>query len=220
MTSAALYESKTTDYFGGVGHHVLRKLPAGARRVLEIGCGNGETGAAAKSAQPDLRWTGLELEPAAAERARARLDHVVVGNVETLPLGELDGPFDAVIASEVLEHLVDPWAAVARLSAQLAPGGVFIASSPNIASRWIVQALVRGRFDYEESGLMDRTHLRWFTPRTYAAIFTQAGLEIVSVEPVTPLHTKARLINKLTGGRFEHLFVKQTLVVARRRLPA
>lgn len=216
MTTAELYRDKAAGYYSAVGHHILGVLPGDARHVLELGCGTGATGAAAKAGRPDLIWTGLEMDPASAAQARTVLDEVIEGNAEEMSLDRLGAPFDAIVASEVLEHLVDPWKMVAHLAQFLKPGGVFIASSPNVATRQIVGELLAGRFDYEDQGPMDRTHLRWFTPASYAAIFRGAGLEIVSVGPSTPLRAKARLIDRVTGGRFRHLFFTQILVVARR----
>ena len=123
------------------------------------------------------------------------------------------GDFDAVIASEVLEHLVDPWSVVARLVACLCPGGLFVASSPNVASQRIIRNLIQGRFDYARSGPMDATHLRWFTPSSYRAMFEAAGLETRRVGPVTAAQRRSRVVNRVTRGRLEHLFMRQILYV-------
>jgi 2-polyprenyl-3-methyl-5-hydroxy-6-metoxy-1,4-benzoquinol methylase len=191
-------------------------LPNDCRRVLELGCGTGATGAAAKAANPDLEWIGIEMVPDAADAARTVLDSVYEGDVADIPPETLGRQFDAIVASEVLEHLVDPWQVVAALSRHLRPGGVFIASTPNVASRHVIAGLLKGRFDYSEEGVMDRTHLRWFTPVTFARMFAQAGLAVERCEPVEPLRAKARLLDRMTGGRLRHLFHNQIVLVARR----
>lgn len=215
MTSAQMYADKRPDYFGAVGHHILARLPAGPLRVLEFGCGNGATGAAAKALRPELVWTGVEIVPGAAREARGVLDNVLEGDIAAFSQAELGAPFDAIVASEVLEHLLDPWQVVRDLAGLLRPGGLFVASSPNIANRQVIRELVMGRFEYREEGVMDQTHLRWFTPASFARLFTDAGLQVLSCEPLTVPGSKARWINRLTGDRFAHLFMTQIVVVAR-----
>jgi 2-polyprenyl-3-methyl-5-hydroxy-6-metoxy-1,4-benzoquinol methylase len=171
-----LYADKSAHYFSGARHDMLALLSTGAEsHILELGCGDGATGAAALAADKSGHYCGIELVPAVAETARTRLSEVITGNVETLDLTPLHGRFDALIMSEVVEHLVDPWDSVARLLSCLRPGGEVIASSPNIAHRKVISALISGRFDYADEGVMDRTHLRWFTPSSYRSLFEAAG---------------------------------------------
>jgi 2-polyprenyl-3-methyl-5-hydroxy-6-metoxy-1,4-benzoquinol methylase len=105
--------------------------------------------------------------------------------------------FDAVFASEVLEHLIDPWQCVDRLAGLLKPGGIFLASSPNVCHHKIIRQLVAGRFDLRETGPMDRTHLRWFTPSTYRQMFEAAGLRVDQLGPVGPPGPKSKALGLL-----------------------
>lgn len=212
---SAIYRDKPQSYFGNARHDIVAKLPVGAA-VLELGCGAGGTGKAAIAAGKASRYVGLELSETAAAVAREHLTEVLVGDVEVLDLSGLLGQFDALIISEVLEHLTDPWTTLARLATCLKPGAIIFASSPNVAHWKVIQALIQGRFAYQDKGVMDRTHLRWFTPASYRALVEGAGLEVVSLEPVTPLRPKAKVINSLTGGRFRHLFMTQMMIVARK----
>lgn len=208
--SAAQFTGKPRDYFAGVRGDIVASLPTNpAARVLEIGCGDGGTGALAKAQGKCVCYVGVEREPGAASIARNVLDQVIEGDVEALDLAQLGGRFDAVILSEVLEHLVDPWALVARLRKVMRPGATIHASSPNIAHYRIIRALLRGRFDYADSGTMDRTHLRWFTPQSYRSMFEEAGFETSSVTALTPPGWKARLAHRLTFGRLAHLTMTQ-----------
>jgi cyclopropane fatty-acyl-phospholipid synthase-like methyltransferase len=214
---AAIYEDKPAAYFANARRDIVDRLATGPKSaVLELGCGAGGTGRAALAAGKAGRYVGIELSPAAAKAAAEALSEVLVGDVETLDLSRLAGKFDALIISEVLEHLTDPWTTLAKLARCLKPGGEVFASSPNIAHWTMLKNLALGRFDYAEKGVMDRTHLRWFTPGTYQAMFEQAGVEVLEVSSVTPIRPKARMVDRLTGGRFRHLFISQIMVHGRR----
>ncbi len=214
---ASLYENKPTGYFGNVRQDIVALLPTGGTScVLELGCGSGGTGRAVLTAGKAGRYVGIELNPAAALEAKKGLSEVLVGDVQEIDLTALNGKFDALIVSEVLEHLTDPWGSMERLVTCLKPGGLVYSSSPNIGHWTVIRDLILGRFRYAESGFMDRTHLRWFTPDSYRALFEQAGIEILQVGPLVPWRAKARLFNLLTVGRFSHLFTGQIMLVGRK----
>jgi len=210
------YATKREEYFTSARRDYVAALPADpGAAILELGCGNGATGALALSEGKCGTYVGIEMfEPAAAD-ARKVLTEVHVGDVATLDLPYAPGTFDALICSEVIEHLVDPEPVLRKLIALLKPGGMIYASSPNVSHYRIVLNLVRGRFDYADFGAMDRTHLRWFTPRTYGALFEAAGAELISVRRLAPL----RGVKKLMLGLLHpvrHLFWYQIDVRARR----
>lgn len=217
MAVEQLYADKADAYFANARHDIVGRLKTdGSAAVLELGCGAGGTGAAVLAAGKAARYVGIELSAKAAAAARERLTEVIEGNVETLDLEPLHDGFDALIISEVLEHLTDPWRTLKRLARCVRPGGQVFASSPNIAQWRVVKSLLMGRFDYQETGVMDRTHLRWFTPQSYRDMFETAGLEVVSIGPITPHAARTRLLNRLTRDRFRHLFMTQIMVEGRR----
>ena len=218
MSQLDAYSEKSSTYFHGERRDLIDRLsPDPDRSILEIGCGDGATGVYAKDTGRCGRYVGLELSPQAAEIAASRLDEVCVGNIEEMSLPETLGEFDVLIASEVLEHFVDPWSVLKRLHKLLKPGAVVFASSPNVAHRAILKMLLSGGWDLEDAGVMDRTHLRWFTPRTYAAMFEDSGYGVVSVWPLSPPGRLARLVNTLTNNRFSYLFITQIVVEAYRK---
>ena len=189
------YAAKAERYYGGARRDWLEALaPTPGLRILEIGCGDGSTGAAALEAGVASHYCGVELMPGPASLARQRLNEVIEGNIEHLELPWEPEAFDAVLASEVLEHLVDPWKCVERLARLLKPGGRFFASSPNVCHHRIIRQLLWGRFDLQDVGPMDRTHLRWFTPKSYREVFESAGLRIARVSPVAAPSLKSRLL--------------------------
>lgn len=216
QTRETLYSEKSARYFAGARHDILAQLSTGsASHILELGCGEGATGAAALAAGKAGHYCGIELMPVVAETARTRLSEVVTGNIENIDLTPLHGRFDALIMSEVIEHLVDPWGSVARLLCCLRPGGEIIASSPNIAHRKVIAGLIGGRFNYADEGVMDRTHLRWFTPQSYRALFEAAGCRDVKVMPVRRPGVLPRIFNRLTADRYVHLSMTQIMIHAR-----
>ena len=218
---AAIYETKPASYFANARHDIVAMLGTGAQSaILELGCGAGGTGRAAISAGKAGRYVGLELNDEAAAAAATALTEVLVGDVQTLDLRAYAGQFDALIVSEVLEHLTDPWTTLRKLVLCLKPGGEVYASSPNIAYWGVIKNLFLGRFRYRDSGVMDQTHLRWFTPESFRDLFQQAGVDVVSISPMRQPGWKGRVFNAITGRRFEHLFWAQILVVGRRSATA
>ena len=218
LATDAAYQRKPHAYFSNPRADFVLRLPADATAsILEIGCGSGATGALALALGRAGRYVGVELVEGIAAEARQVLSEVVVGDVERLELPWRSAEFDALILSEVLEHLVDPWATLARLARVLRPGGLVLASSPNVAHWRVVRELVGGRFELAEQGVFDRTHMRWFTPSSFAAMFERAGLRVERLGPVTPFSPRTQLLSRTTGGRFDHLFMTQISLEARKR---
>ncbi|MGH7022995.1 MAG: class I SAM-dependent methyltransferase [Caulobacteraceae bacterium] len=186
MSGAALldgaYDAKAASYFANPRREWLEVMPANpGLAVLELGCGNGATGAAALAEGRCGVWVGIERQGLAASQAARVLSEVIAGDVDSLAIPYAEASFDLLIMGEVLEHLPDPEATLARLVRYVKPGGEVVASTPNIGHWRIVAGLIRGRFDYEAEGVMDRTHLKWFTPRSLRRAFEQAGLARVEV---------------------------------------
>lgn len=199
MNHTELYQDKNVQYFGVTQTWVADYIPAKLSRVLEVGCGNGATGAWLKSIGKAEEVHGVELIEDAAEIARTVLDSVVVGNIEELDLSYPLKSFDCIIATEVLEHLVNPWNTVQRLATYLRDGGCIIASSPNVRHFSVLWRLVfLGRWRYTDAGIMDRSHLRFFTRDSLAGLFTQAGLKIEYLEPI--LFNRSRRLNQISLG--------------------
>jgi 2-polyprenyl-3-methyl-5-hydroxy-6-metoxy-1,4-benzoquinol methylase len=163
---------------------VLDEVPDGAR-VLDIGCATGYL--AAELSRRGCTVDGIELDPAAAEQARTHCREVTVGDLEApatqaevqrMLAGTRVGGPDFIICADVLEHLHDPWTVLAWLRTLLAPGGRAVVSVPNIAHWTARRALLCGRFDYTDHGLLDRTHLRFFTRASAAELARHAGFAV------------------------------------------
>lgn len=212
------YEGKATSYFTNARADFVRLLPRDpSARILEIGCGNGSTGALALARGRAGHYVGVELVESYADQARQILSDVKTGDVERMEFDWLPAEFDALILSEVLEHLVEPGALLRRLSRFVRPGGMVLASSPNIAHWRVLREIAKGRFDLTDQGVFDRTHLRWFTPATFVAMFENSGFRINHVGPVCPFSPRVDMISRWTSGRLDHLFMTQIAVQGTRR---
>ena len=158
---------------------IASMIPSGAR-VLDVGCGTGSVSRLIMDACP---CTVFGIEPDADRAAAASANRIeIVGAQLTEELIPRLGPFDVVLFADVLEHLVDPFETLRLAQRFLRGGGAVVASLPNVA-HWTVRLnLLRGRFDYQPVGIMDATHLRWFTRRSLFRLFTQADYRIVETQ--------------------------------------
>lgn len=212
------YSQNPVNYFSRARKPFIDLLPVNPdARLLEIGCGNGETAAYAIATGKCGWCAGVELCPEPATEASGRMNDVQVGDVEKIALPYPPSYFDVLIMSEVIEHLVDPWALLKKISPLMKNGALVLAGSPNVAHRSVIKMLMRGRWDYAPMGIMDRTHLRWFTPATYKELFEDCGFEVLRCGPAASLTGKARWLNLATGRRFEHLLSPQISLNARCR---
>lgn len=181
MTAGPYADLVATHGLSAAHRLVLEEVPDGAR-VLDVGCATGYL--AAELSRRGCAVDGIEFDPAAAQQARAHCREVVTGDLEA-PATQasvaamLAGAWpDVVICADVLEHLRDPWSVLAWLRTLLAPGGRAVVSVPNIAHWTARRALLRGRFDYADHGLLDRTHLRFFTRASAAELARRAGFAV------------------------------------------
>ena len=164
----------------------LDRVRAG-EQVLEVGCSNGALTERMK--EKGCIIVGIEVRPEAAEKARGFCEDVRIGDVERMALPWHPARFDVILLLDVLEHLLDPTATIRRLVPLLRPDGRIVVALPNIAHWQIRFRLLVGRFRYEDSGILDRTHLHFYTQKTAAELLAQSGLEILEedVVPDVPL---------------------------------
>src|SRR5665647_1509619 len=170
-------------YFSDAKPAFLRLIDPRDLRVLDLGCGGGHNGALLKRAGA-REVIGVELDAGAAAQARERLDGVVCSDLVGLDLAGLgDEPFDAILASDVLEHLAEPEAVLAQVLTRLRPGGAVVVSLPNVAHVCVFASLLLKRWPRKSSGIFDRTHLRFFAKWDMVALLEGAGLRVLRVEP-------------------------------------
>lgn len=172
------YDSKPDGYFNNPRPEMLAFLPVNAKKVLDIGCGNGTFAKAIKERNNAEVW-GIELMEAEAETAKSILHRIFIGPCEDYIIDLPNGYFDAIYFNDVLEHLVDPYVVLKNIKKKLAPKGVIISSIPNIRYHSALYSLViKKDFKYEEYGIMDKTHMRFFTNKSIRKMYTDLGYNI------------------------------------------
>ena len=171
-------------YYCHSRRELLVYVPEATQRVLDVGCGAGVFGFTLKQrGTPEVH--GIELDEAAGRQARELLDGVVVGDVETMELPFDDGYFNCIVFADLLEHLYDPTAVLRKVARVLRPGGLMVMSIPNIRFYLTFAMLAAGRWKYEDAGIMDRTHIRFFTAVEMRNMVRAAGLRVSRMRPLT-----------------------------------
>ena len=159
---------------------VLALIPSSARRIVEVGCMHGALAAAHREKQPEAHYVGIDIDVDYAAAAAANCSQTMAANIETMDddaFAELF-PSDCWIFADCLEHLRDPWRVLARVRQQIDANGSLLVCMPN-AQHWSLQwRMASGQFRYEDSGLLDRTHLRWFTRITMLEMFEKTGWRV------------------------------------------
>jgi SAM-dependent methyltransferase len=163
---------------------LLDRIPLDAEVILDVGCHMGLLGAVYRLRNPRARVLGVDNDVAAIRVAATRLTEAACIDIESDPLPfEVPGGYDCIIYGDVLEHLRDPWRMMREHAALLSPRGIMLICVPNAAHWSVILKLVSGTFDYQDSGVLDRTHLRWFTLATMEKALIDTGLQLCDVSP-------------------------------------
>ncbi|MCO5143254.1 MAG: class I SAM-dependent methyltransferase [Oligoflexia bacterium] len=204
------------EYYNNPREDVLRHLEGKFTRSLDIGCAAGMVSKHLVEKKIVKEADGLELEESAYQVARSQLRRVEKIDlcVQDFPVG-MD-QYDLVLCLDVLEHMVDPWLALRKIKKVMNPDGLLLVSLPNVANHRVVRGLLKGDWKYEDSGILDRTHLRFFTKKTGAALLEEAGfrLERVLSTNMAP-YSKSWWLNALTLSLFKNQLIIQNLYFAR-----
>ena len=163
--------------FTGDRPDLLRFIDDKRTTALDVGCGKGTFATLLRSRGVE-NIVGIEPDPARAVVAAESLDRVICSTVEHVVDHDLgDARFDLIVLSDVIEHLIDPWTAVKRLASHLEPNGQMLISVPNVGNLEVLKQLVlRGEWRFDDNGMFDRTHIRWFGRNTLRTLLSDAGL--------------------------------------------
>jgi len=215
------YDEKSAAYFTNSRKDIISLLPGKqGLHVLELGAGGGDTLMDLKQRGIAARVVGIELfHLKDTYQHDPLIDEFIVGNVEDMDLSAMQDSFDAVIMGDVLEHLIDPWATVRKVSTVVKPGGVMIASIPNIRSKEAFRKIfIKGDFGYTTQGLFDRTHYRWFCKKNMIDLMAPEKFSVVSV--VSNLEFKkgsgTTKFNRLTFRVFEEFLTVQFITISKK----
>jgi 2-polyprenyl-3-methyl-5-hydroxy-6-metoxy-1,4-benzoquinol methylase len=206
-----LYDSKQQGYFQGSRPDVVKLIPNGQNKILELGCGEGKTLLNAKHQGKASEVVGIDI--ISPMYSHAELDSYLQGDIDNMSIPYPDEYFDVLICADVLEHLVDPWQALHRVSKLLKKDGILVVSLPNARDYLMfVAVFLKGSFTYKSEGLFDRGHIRFFCKKDIIRLIEGAGLKIVKFD--FKLEKIRKLVWFLTAGVLEQFLVKQYLVVA------
>jgi 2-polyprenyl-3-methyl-5-hydroxy-6-metoxy-1,4-benzoquinol methylase len=200
--------------------------------MLDVGCGAGATSVAIKKQYPQGKFYGVELNPNIATIASEKLDKVVVGNFEDIDYKAHDlkaGSFDTILFADVLEHMYNPWKVLDRTKELLSNGGKVVASIPNISNLQSLDNLARGKWHYDDFGILDFTHIRFFTRETILEMFAETGYEVLDIyglpldDQLNPgfhldvennLYTHCLSLKNITKRQLNNLRILQFVVTA------
>lgn len=207
---------KPQDYFALERPEMIGFVPLTAKTILEFGSGEGNFGNALKLRNDAEVW-GIEIDENAAKISQQKLHKVVVGDalqkIKELP----NNYFDAIIFNDVLEHLYDPYSALEKLKNKLSPTGVIVASIPNIRFfRFFFDFVFKGNWEYTPNGIMDKTHIRFFTKKSIDGLFSKQGYTIITKKGINKSKSiKPVIASVLTLGAWSDIAYLQFAVVAK-----
>jgi 2-polyprenyl-3-methyl-5-hydroxy-6-metoxy-1,4-benzoquinol methylase len=202
-------------YFQHVRQEIAPLLPASATRILDVGAGAGKTTAWVRSRYQGSRAMALEGNPAMLDELRENADEAHIVDLDGA-IPDVGSP-DLILCLDILEHLVRPQDLLRRLVGAMAEGGTVIVSCPNVAHASVsVPLLLRGKFEYRDSGILDRTHLRFFVRESVIALMNQAGLVVRRGIRTGMDGPRSRLLDRLTAGTMRDHLTKQYIVAGQR----
>jgi 2-polyprenyl-3-methyl-5-hydroxy-6-metoxy-1,4-benzoquinol methylase len=207
-----------TEYYARDRPEMVGFIPITARRLLDVGCAEGAFGNALLQRHNGVELHGIEMDRDAAAQAAKTYTHVSVGSFpEDLAEGTRD--LDCVVFNDVLEHMEDPWTALRALHPHLAPGATVVASIPSVRYFPVLYKLaVRGEWTYMPAGVLDRTHLRFFTRQSIRELFETTGYSVEMLRGINPLNRwQLRVLGKLAPRFIDDVRHPQFAVVARSR---
>ncbi|MGD9239788.1 MAG: glycosyltransferase, partial [Desulfobacterales bacterium] len=184
--SPVSYKKRET-YYSNIREDIPSMITGSPQRILEVGCAEGAMGELLKKSH-HCEYVGVEINSDAAHKAEERLDRVIIADVEKTNLKDYriaETGFDYIIYGDVLEHLYDPWTVIYEHKKLLKDNGYIIVSIPNVRNLTIIESLVNGSWTYKDEGILDSTHLRFFTLQEIKKMFGNCGYTIEGIKFIT-----------------------------------
>jgi 2-polyprenyl-3-methyl-5-hydroxy-6-metoxy-1,4-benzoquinol methylase len=202
-------------YFSNSREDVAELIERATKTILDVGCGYGVLGALLKSVNKERTVTGIEKNPVAANEAKRVLDRVINLDIENQELPEIKEKFDCVIFADILEHLSDPRKVLERFRHCLNHHGYIVCSIPNVRHYTVFVRLLLKGWEYEDYGIFDRTHVRFFSLKPMIRLIEDAGYRIEVIKPKIVASKKARIANVLAVNKLEDFLAMQYIFKAR-----
>lgn len=208
--------SKPPGYYENDRRDMLKYIPDGVKTSLEFGCGTGGFSAILKAKFDAESWA-VEIDEASVKEAERKLDKVINADAYEALVEIPKHYFDCIVLLDILEHLADPYHFLNELKPRLKQGGIIVLSIPNIRYyRIFMDYVFGGNWEYKDHGVLDKTHLKFFTHKSIDNMFRQLGFEILMLEGIHPTSSRTfRLLNILTFGMFSDLRYKHYAVRVR-----
>lgn len=213
---------KTLEYYSGDRTEILSYVPEDANRILEIGCGQGNFARHLLRGSREV-W-GVEPNVQAAQVASSKLTKVFSCKIEDCIHKVPDNYFDVIIFNDVLEHLLDPWGILEMMRSKLSEDGEIVASLPNLRYvKNLFNIFIRKDWVYEEAGILDATHVRFFTRKSMIRLFTKSKYQILRIDGLCRTTSikgfiLALILNIVSFGYHDDVFFKQYVIIAKRRV--
>jgi 2-polyprenyl-3-methyl-5-hydroxy-6-metoxy-1,4-benzoquinol methylase len=206
---------KDSHYYNRLKWWMLPLIKDGPNVVMDLGCASGVMGSKLLESGKAREVFGVEIFEGAAKQAAVSYKSVHVGDIEEMSLDYSDF-FDYVVCADILEHLKDPYRVMRRIFTWLKPGGSILICIPNVRNYHVVSALLfRGKWDYVAAGIMDKTHLRFFTRDSCCRMVSEAGFDVVHQQMMVS-GPKKTLFNRATFGLFDEFLADQTFCCGRK----
>jgi 2-polyprenyl-3-methyl-5-hydroxy-6-metoxy-1,4-benzoquinol methylase len=206
------------EYFRHVRRDIDRLLPTSAQRILDVGSGVGATSVWLKSRYPGCTTVALEGNAAIREELARNVDEAVILDLNG-QIPDVGAP-DLVLCLDVLEHLMQPLDVLKRVTSNMPDGGTVIVSVPNIGHASVsLPLLLRARFEYQDAGIRDRTHLRFFDRESAVRLMNQAGFVVRRGVRLGFDGPRARLVDAVTAHALRDHLTKQYVVAGTREVP-
>lgn len=208
------FEGGNSIYYNRVKREFLPLIPEGPNVILDLGCGAGQLGRVLRETNKASELVGVEIYPMAAEKAEKYYNKIYQDNVESLSLPYVEY-FDYVICGDILEHLIDPWFMLTKINKMLKSGGMLVCSIPNIRYWKIIATLVlNGTWEYTEAGILDSTHLRFFTKSSFIDMLHKSNYSVTFLR--MSIQGKKKFANMATFGMFSEFLATQIMISARK----
>ncbi len=215
-----MYQDKQKEYFNNPRFDIIGFIPQNENnKILELGAGSCDTLVEIKKLKLADEVVGIELMKLAdSQQENPEIDKLIIGDIENLELNLPSEYFDVIICGDILEHLIDPWNTLRKLSKHLKQDGIMIISIPNFREYHIVyKILILGNFKYSDHGILDKTHLRFFCKKDIISLLTSTMFTPVSIHSIFNLeknHRTRKIIDKLTFGLIRDFLTSQYIIVA------